>query len=53
MSSITRDADLCILLINLRGDAAGVKAQLDSPGDAKEVANILEERREGEALVSV
>jgi len=41
-----------VLLIDLHGDAAGFKIQLDSATIAKEVANILEERREGEGLVS-
>ena len=52
MSSIVRDGDPCVLLINLRGDSAGFKVHVDSATVAKEVANILEERREGEALVS-
>ena len=52
VSSITRETDPCVLNINLLGDAAGFKVQVDSAVDAKEVANILEERREGEELVS-
>ena len=51
--SITRDSDPCMLLINLRGDAVGFKVQVDSATIAKEVANILEERREGEGMVRV
>ena len=53
VSSIMRESDPCVLLINLRGDSAGFKVHVDSPTVAKEMANILEERREGEALVSV
>lgn len=49
---ITRESDPCALFINLHGDAAGFKVQLDSAAIAKEVANILEERREGEGIVS-
>ena len=53
VSSVVGDTDPCVLNINLRGDAAGFKVHVDSAADAKEVANILEERREGEAMVSV
>lgn len=49
---ITRESDPCVLLINLHGDSVGFKVQLDSAAIAKEVANILEERREGEEIVS-
>ena len=41
-----------MLLINLHGDTVGFKVQLDSAAIAKEVANILEERIEGEEIVS-
>ena len=40
-----------MLLINLHGDTAGFKVQVDSAATAKEVANVLEERREGEGIV--
>lgn len=52
MQSVTRESDPCILLINLHGDSAGFKVQVDSAATAKEVANVLEERREGEGIVS-
>ena len=51
MLRISRESDPCVLFINLHGDSAGFKVQLDSAAIAKEVANILEERREGEGIV--
>ena len=51
VQSVTRDSDPCILLINLHGDSVGFKVQVDSVAIAKEVANILEDWREGEGMV--
>lgn len=50
--NVTKDTDPSVLVINLRGNAAGFKVQVDSAATAKEVANVLEDRKEGQGMVS-
>ena len=49
--SVSRENDPCHLVLHLRGDPTGCKVQAESAAAAREIANVLEQCREGEGMV--